>query len=623
MPDAARREPLVLVLGALLIVALTVAAALLLWRAREDSLTTWRHYMESFSATAAEHASQTLRSADYALGSIVDHVQGLGVDSEARLREVARTQSVFNFMRERAAELPLLDVATLVALDGEVLSFSRSFPAPSISLADRDYYQAHLADPALTLYVSAPVKNRGSGRWTFYLARKIRAPSGQPIGLALAGIQSSYFERFYRGINLSEEDSAILLLRSDGTLLARHPPRPEALGLSYREAPSMRALADARAQGRSAATVSTSAPRIADPGDTLPRMVAVHVVEGFPLAVSTTTRESLMLGHWRQTAWISALGVLLLDVAIAAMTLKLHVLLRRRRSALRQLDAARAAAEAAAAEKSRLLGNLSHEVRTPLHGLLGMAQRLLESPLQPAQRQQAQIIERTGRLLLGVVDEVLDFSNAAAGKPLLEPVEVDLARLGRDCIALFEPQALLKGVVLHLEVEDTGRGTLVSGDPLRLSQVINLLLSNAVKFTPAGSVTLRIARTGPQQWRLSVHDTGIGLTPRQRDSLLEPGAAEVDAPAAGAPVQGERRAGLGLATAQRLVQLLGGTLNARGTPGQGSDFWCELPLPSVDAGTAAPPAPPAPLQALPGNSNAGLDHNAGPLAERRKGIQAR
>ena len=584
------REPLVLALGGLLIVALTVAAALLLWRAREDSLATWRLYMENFSATAAEHASQTLRSADYALGSIVDYVQAQGVDSEQRLREVAGTRPVFDFIRERAAELPLLDVATIVALDGEVLNFSRSFPAPALNLADRDYHQAHLADPSLTLFVSAPVKNRASGRWTFYLARKIRTPAGRTVGLALAGIQSSYFERFYRSLKLGEGDSAILLLHSDGTLLARHPPRPDALGTSYREAPSMRALAQARAEGGKAATVVVDAPHVFDPGDTQRRLAAAHAVEDFPLAISITTGEHLMLGPWRQTAWLCALGVLLLDAAIAGMTIQLHWLLRRRRAALRQLDAARTAAEAAAAEKSRFLANLSHEVRTPLHGLLGMAQRLLESPLQPAQRQQAQIIERTGRMVLDAIDEVLDFSHAAgaaAGQPALEPVPVDLARLGRDCIALFEPQARLKGLVLHLEVDDGRRGTLVSADPLRLSQVVNLLLSNAVKFTPAGSVTLRIAHAGAGLWRLSVHDTGIGLTQRQREALFEPQAPDGGpAPADGAAAQAECRNGLGLATVQRLVLLLGGTLNARGTPGQGSEFWCELPLESLQ--TPAP-----------------------------------
>ncbi|WP_066339439.1 sensor histidine kinase [Azohydromonas lata] len=579
-----RREPMVLAFGALLIVALTVAAALVLWRAREDSLDTWRLYMENFSATAAEHASQTLRSADYALGSVVDHVQSLGVDSPERLREVARTRPVFEFIRERAAELPLLDVAAIVALDGEVLNFSRTFPAPAINLADRDYLQAHLSDPALTLFVSSPVKNRGTGRWTFYLARKIRTPAGQTIGLALAGIQSSYFERFYRSINLSEDDTAILLLRSDGTLLARHPPRPQALGQSYREAPSMRALTQARAEGRSAATVQTSAPRTIDPSDTLPRMVTAHGVEGFPLAVSITTREQLMLAPWRRTAWLCALGVLLLDAAIAGMTIKLYLLLRRRHAALRQLDAARAAAEAAAAEKSRFLANLSHEVRTPLHGLLGMAQRMLQSPLQPAQRQQAQIIERTGRLVLGSIDEVLDFSHAAAGQPALEPVPVDLARLGRDCIALFEPQARLKGVVLHLDMDDGGRGSLVSADPLRLSQVVNLLLSNAVKFTSAGGVTLRIAHTGAGLWRLSVHDTGTGLTRRQHETLFEPNAPDGAAPRSDAAL-GEPRSTLGLSTVQSLVLLLGGTVHARSTPGQGSEFWCELPLESLDPHT--------------------------------------
>lgn len=583
---APRSERRVLLFGALLILALSATAVLMLWRGREDSLATWRLYMQNFSATAAEHATQTLKTADYALGSIVDYVQSRGVDSEAALRELARSRTTFDFIRERSAELPLLDVATIVALNGEVLSFSRSFPPPAINLADRDYHQAHLADPALLLYVSAPVKNRGTGRWTFYLARKIRAPSGQTIGLALAGIQSSYFERFYRSINLSEADTAILLLRSDGTLLARHPPRPEALGMSYREAPSMRALAEAVAQGGKSTLVATSAPRLSDPNDTEPRIVASHVVDDFPLAITITTREKLMLGHWHETAWLGGAVLLLLDLAIAAGTLYIHWLLRRRRAELRQLDAARAATEAAAAMRSRFLANLSHEVRLPLQGMLGLARRLLESPLQPAQRQQAQIIERSGRLLLGVIDEVLDISHASGGRLELEPVSLDLARLGRDCIALFEPQARLKGLVLHLELDADACDTQVLGDPLRLSQVLNHLLSNALKFTAAGSVTLCIVPSAAGRWTFSVRDTGVGLTPQQQAALFEPEPPVVDAGA-----ERTERAGLGLAAVQRLVQLLGGRLEARGTPGQGSEFWCELPLPPARVpGSADTPA---------------------------------
>ena len=582
-----RREALVLAVGAFLIVALTAAAVLMLWRSREDSLVTWQRYMKNFSATAAEHAALTMRTGDYVLGRIVDRMHSLGVDNEAALRRVARTRAMYEFLGERTDELPLLDTTTIVALDGEVLSFSASFPPPALNLADRDYHQAHLADPALPFYISAPVRHPATGRWTFYLSRKIRAPSGQTIGLAVASIQSGYFERFYRSINLSDSDTAMLLMRSDGTLLARYPPRSDALGTSYLDAPAMRALAEAQAQGRNSAIVTTEAPHVSEPNDVQRRMAAAHAVDGAPLVVSVTARESLMLGQWQQTAWLCGVGVLLLDVAIAAMTLYIHRLLRRRRTALLQLDAARAAAEAAGGVKSRFLANLSQEVRTPLQGLLGMAQRLLESPLQPGQRQQVQIIERAGRQLLGVIDEVLDFSSVAAGQLALEPVNVDLVRLARDCVALFEPQAHFKGLALHLELDANVQDAQVRSDPLRLSQVLTHLLSNAVKYTPAGSVTLRVARSSSQRWLFSVRDTGIGLTPQQREHLFEPFTSAGEAGA-----QRHGSAGLGLATVQRLVQLLGGTLDARGTPGQGSEFWCELPLPPAvaDAAAALPPA---------------------------------
>jgi signal transduction histidine kinase/CheY-like chemotaxis protein len=577
-----RRDALVLLAGALLIVMVSAAAALMLWYSREDSRQTWRLYMANFSATAAEHAAQSMRTADFVLGRTVDHMQALGLDSPERLRQVAATRETFDFLHEREAELPLIEAIIILGLDGQVVGSSRSFPTVPINAADREYFQAHRADPALELYLSAPVRSRATGRWTFYLARKLRSTTGEILGLTLAAIEVDYFEKFYGSINLRDSESTIALLRRDGTLLARHPARHEALGKSYRDASSFRALDQALAQGHAGTSVMTSEPRMSDASDSSMRLVAAHAVDHYPLVVKASATEHLMLASWRRTAWFFGLGTLGLDAVIAGLTLWIYRLLRRRRVALAQL-------KAASRVKSQFLANMSHEIRTPLHGMLGMAQQLLDSPLPPQQRQQAQIIERSGRLLLGVIDDVLDFSRIEAGRLEIEHVPFDLVQLTRDAITLFEPQAHTKGLALILAWEPALAHAWLVGDPLRLAQILNNLLSNAVKFTAMGSVVLQVKALDSGRWRVAVRDTGIGLSELERQRIFEP-FMQADS----STTRRFGGSGLGLAIVRRLVQLLGGELDVESEPEQGSEFWFVLDLPPAPA--SAPPAVPIPAQ---------------------------
>ncbi|WP_298234801.1 EAL domain-containing protein [uncultured Azohydromonas sp.] len=343
------RETGVLLAGAIVILLLTASAALMLWRARQESLETWRLYLANFSATAAEHAGQTLHTVDFVLRRVVDRLETGVSDSGQPLSLALGARATHAFLRERVAEVEVLDGVAIVALDGRPLNGSRSFPPVELDLTDRDYFQAHVADPALDVYVSTPARNRVTGQWTVFVSRKLHLPSGQWTGLAVAGIDLAYFEQFYRSINFSDSDrdSVIVLLRRDGTPLVRYPAQPQALSRSYRDAPVMRSLAGALSQGRSSATVYTTVPRVANPADAPPRMAAAHAVAGFPLAVLITATENLMLRNWHEMARFVGAGVLVTDGLIAALMLWIHRLLRRRRVALLQLQAAREVAETA------------------------------------------------------------------------------------------------------------------------------------------------------------------------------------------------------------------------------------------------------------------------------------
>ncbi len=266
----------------------------------------------------------------------------------------------------------------------------------------------------------------------------------------------------------------------------------------------------------------------------------------------------------------------------------LEGLVRERTAAL---EAAKEQAEAAARAKSAFLATMSHEVRTPLNGVIGFNDLLLASPLTPEQREWATVVRDAGRSLLTVVNDVLDFSRAEAGMMPLADEPVDLAALARGSARIVGAAAADKGLALSVELGD-GVPPWVRGDPQRLRQVLLNLLSNAVKFTERGGIALAVS-AADGRLRLEVRDTGIGIPADRMDRLFQRFSQVDDATA--------RRfggTGLGLAICKAIVEHMGGRIGVDSTPGQGSRFWFELPLrpaeaPPRVAGPAARAAMPA------------------------------
>ncbi len=299
-----------IVLAGLQILLIWLVASVVVWQNHRNAVGDWKRTAENTSLTVAAYIAQTLGAADLVLKSIQDWIGEEDIVSEAQFRSVMQERRFFDAMRDRVVGLPQVGVAGIIASNGELLNNIHAHPSPPVDLSDRESYRTAMALGASALVLTAPLRGRTSGRWTFYLSRKVTAKSGEALGVITVGLDVDFFTKFFREISYGG-GSGLALFRSDGTLLATTVVGDDLLGRRFENTLSRRLMLD----GGSGKAVLANVPNWFRSDSPRDRIVVPRQIEGYPVFLSLAIAESTFLKRWYETSSVVILVALLLTGA--------------------------------------------------------------------------------------------------------------------------------------------------------------------------------------------------------------------------------------------------------------------------------------------------------------------
>jgi len=454
---------------------------------------------------------------------------------------------------------PEISDVLFIEENGDLASGTLSVKPHSINYADRGYFKAHRA--GAELLIGAPIVGRASGKVLMPFTRKLHGPNGEFHGVLFAGIDNGVLNDTLKKA-ASEKGTTVALWNRDGTILARDPGG--GIGQTFSNAMVLKEV--------SKATVGTYAAKSVITGED--ELFAYSAIKGFPLVVTVGALRSAALAPWYRHFVMLVAAELIGIVTIFLFGLRDY---QRTLAAAYNTEISLAAAKSANSAKTAFLANMSHEIRTPMNGIIGLVHLAKAGKMDLKVREQVEAIGVSAHRLLGILNDILDVSKIEAGQITLEKIAFAPDRLIKDVINIARSSAGTKDLNILAELAPNLPPVLL-GDPLRINQMLGNLMVNAVKFTERGSIILAVkadsvGEDGSITLRFSVQDTGIGLTPEQRDKLFQPfhQADETTTRKFGGT-------GLGLAIVKQLATLMGGQVGVASEAGKGSCFWFTVVL---------------------------------------------
>ncbi|MDO9191359.1 MAG: cache domain-containing protein, partial [Undibacterium sp.] len=272
-------DRLSIIFGGILVLIILITAGVSVWSDREGEVAKWEKQALITSIILAENTTYQMSSAYLALDGIVERIQDRWSVDARFLKEKLNTQEFHQILKDKKDTSPHIDVISVIDNQGDVISTSRSFPVPVINLAERDYFLAQKSNPAMGVFTSTSVRNKITGKWTFYITRRLTGSDGEFIGVVVLGISPDFLTRFYEKIS-DPKRTSITLFRDDFTILARWPEQGQLMGKKNLTGTTFSLVHD---QKKKSGVVISHSQRMSSGGRQESRMAAIQVLDNYPL----------------------------------------------------------------------------------------------------------------------------------------------------------------------------------------------------------------------------------------------------------------------------------------------------------------------------------------------------